>query len=87
MAKRGAIALALGGACLGAQANAQDAQDVETPPPDLEFLEYLGSWQGEDDEWFVIEQWEKDNAERRQPKTEAEDRRRKPQPENDERGE
>ncbi len=29
--------------------------------PDLEFLEYLGSWAEEDDEWLAIEEWEKDN--------------------------
>lgn len=26
--------------------------------PELDFLEYLGSWQGGDDEWLVIPEWE-----------------------------
>jgi hypothetical protein len=85
MARREAIVLALGGACLGAQASAQDARDAEAPP-DLEFLEYLGSWQGEDDEWFVIEQFEKDEAEQRAPKDDTEERPRKPEPNDDESG-
>ena len=37
-----------------------------TPPkdagPDLAFLEYLGSWQGDDDEWLAIKEWDQDNA-------------------------
>jgi hypothetical protein len=82
MARREAIVLALGGLCVGAQASAQEAQDAEAP--DLELLEYLGSWQGEDDEWFVIEQWEKDGAEERKPKGDSEDRRRQPESNDDE---
>jgi len=41
------------------------AQETESPPegPDLEFLEYLGSWAEEDDEWLAIEELRKDNAE------------------------
>ncbi|HVY65383.1 MAG TPA: hypothetical protein VHH11_11240 [Gammaproteobacteria bacterium] len=40
------------------------AQDTKTPPPspDLDFLEYLGAWQDNDDEWLISEQWEKDRA-------------------------
>ena len=30
--------------------------------PDLAFLEYLGSWQGDDDEWLAIKEWDKDAA-------------------------
>jgi hypothetical protein len=30
--------------------------------PDLEFLEYLGSWQGDDDEWLAIKEWDQDGA-------------------------
>ena len=29
--------------------------------PDLAFLEYLGSWQADDDEWVLITQWDKDH--------------------------
>jgi hypothetical protein len=40
-----------------------DAQETEQPPgPDLEFLEYLGTWAEEDDEWLAIEEWEKDEV-------------------------
>jgi hypothetical protein len=30
--------------------------------PDLDFLEYLGSWQGDDDEWLAIKEWDQDGA-------------------------
>lgn len=30
--------------------------------PDLDFLEYLGAWAEDDDEWLAIEEWRKDNA-------------------------
>ena len=49
---------------------AQPAPPRATPPrpaappknavPDLAFLEYLGSWQGDDDEWLAIKEWEQD---------------------------
>jgi hypothetical protein len=42
------------------------AQETESPPPeapDLEFLEYLGSWAEEDDEWLAIEELREDRAE------------------------
>ena len=32
------------------------------PGPELDFLEYLGAWAEEDDEWLAIEEWQKDNA-------------------------
>ena len=39
------------------------AQEAEQgPEPDLDFLEYLGAWAEEDDEWLAIEEWEKDNG-------------------------
>ena len=44
------------------------AQEVEPPPappepgPELDFLEYLGAWAEEDDEWLAIEEWQKDLA-------------------------
>jgi hypothetical protein len=42
---------------------AAQAQEAEAPPaPDLEFLEYLGAWAEEDDEWLAIEEWQKDEA-------------------------
>ena len=30
------------------------------PAPDLDFLEYLGTWAEGDDEWLAIEAWRKD---------------------------
>jgi hypothetical protein len=39
------------------------AAAAQREAPELDFLEYLGSWQGEDDEWLVIEQWAQDAAE------------------------
>ena len=30
------------------------------PAPDLDFLEYLGTWAEGDDEWLAIEEWRKD---------------------------
>ncbi|HUQ50818.1 MAG TPA: hypothetical protein VM692_01270 [Gammaproteobacteria bacterium] len=43
---------------------AAQAQETEQPPPapDLDFLEYLGTWAEEDDEWLAIEEWQKDQA-------------------------
>ena len=34
----------------------------ESAAPDLDFLEYLGAWAEDDDEWLAIEEWRKDNA-------------------------
>jgi hypothetical protein len=56
MRRRGSIVIALSGICLTSAAQVQDDD-----APDLDFLEYLGSWQAEDDEWLVIAEWEKDN--------------------------
>jgi len=41
--------------------------------PDLELLEYLGSFEGSDEDWLVVDEWRK--RERRRP-------RREPPPEN-----
>ena len=35
--------------------------------PDLAFLEYLGSWQGDDDEWLAIKEWDQDAARNGKP--------------------
>lgn len=40
---------------------AQEPEPAE-PGPDLDFLEYLGAWAEEDDEWLAIEEWQRDNA-------------------------
>jgi hypothetical protein len=43
------------------------AQVPEPQPPatspELDFLEYLGAWAEDDDEWLAIEEWQKDIAE------------------------
>jgi len=54
----GRIVCALGGLWLVPSAHAQEA----APPPELDFLEYLGAWAGDDDEWLAIEEWQKDNG-------------------------
>ena len=45
------------------------------PGPELDFLEYLGAWAEEDDEWLAIEEWEKDNG--AEPEEDAEEDRRR----------
>jgi hypothetical protein len=59
MRKLSATMVALGG-LVGAAAHAQEAAEV--PPPDLDFLEYLGAWAEDDDEWLAIEEWQKGNG-------------------------
>jgi hypothetical protein len=66
---RAALAL---GCCWLAGAHAQErgeereeprerSREQEQPPaPDLDFLEYLGAWAEDDDEWLAIETWEKE---------------------------
>ena len=39
--------------------------------PDLDFLEYLGSWQGDDDEWLAIKEWDQDGASKGKPPSAA----------------
>jgi hypothetical protein len=59
MSSIGRVALALG--CWWVTpAHAQQAEPE--PGPDLDFLEYLGAWAEEDDEWLAIEEWEKGNG-------------------------
>jgi hypothetical protein len=70
MVKRRSVVLALGGISLAAAA-AAGAQEAESP--DLEFLEYLGSWQADDDEWLAVAEWEKDAL---RPRDEDEDEKR-----------
>jgi len=66
MRKIAATLCAAGGLWFARAAHAQDAKPeppVESPTtPDLDFLEYLGAWQENDEEWLVSEQWQKDRA-------------------------
>jgi hypothetical protein len=61
----------IGALCVARPAAAQPPAPSATPPraqspksaaPDLAFLEYLGSWQGNDDEWLAIKEWDQDGA-------------------------
>jgi hypothetical protein len=54
------VLCAFGGLWLARGAQAQDAKPA--PPPDLDFLEYLGAWQATDDEWLVSEEWQKNRS-------------------------
>jgi len=48
----------------------EEAADAETS--DVEFIEYLGLWEGSDDEWLMLAE-EKDNEETPEMEPEAED--------------
>jgi hypothetical protein len=67
----------IGALCVARGASAQPPASAQAPPPpatppraalpkdalpDLAFLEYLGSWQGDDDEWLAIKEWDQDSA-------------------------
>jgi len=67
------VAAFVGALCLARGASAQPPAAAQPPPPpratppkdavpDLAFLEYLGSWQGDDDEWLAIKEWDQDTA-------------------------
>jgi hypothetical protein len=50
--------------------------ELEEAGPELDFLEYLGAWAEEDDEWLAIEEWQKDiGAEAEQDAEESESER------------
>jgi hypothetical protein len=55
------LAAAAGTACVAL------AQDDHEEAPDLGFLEYLGSWQGSDEDWLVVADIEDTNLEDRDP--------------------
>jgi len=70
------LAALLGALCLARGAFAQPPPAAQPAPPrappkdalpDLAFLEYLGSWQGDDDEWLAIKEWDQDNAPKKDP--------------------
>lgn len=48
-----AFGAVLAGLCLVAAAGGQ-----EDAAPELDFLEYLGSWQDTDEEWLIVEEWD-----------------------------
>ena len=59
--RRRRIVLARGGRPVARAARAGARRQCRAAP-DLDFLEYLGSWQADDDEWLEIAEWEKDNS-------------------------
>jgi hypothetical protein len=77
------LATLIGAACVARAALAQAPPAAQpspppaTPPkdavPDLAFLEYLGSWQGDDDEWLAIKEWDQDNVPKKDPAGEHKD--------------
>jgi hypothetical protein len=71
MRRLGPTVLALGGLWFVPDGRAQDAEPP--PAPDLDFLEYLGAWAAEDDEWLAIEEWQKDNGTRDGEKPDEDD--------------
>lgn len=58
------------GLSLGTAWADEEAVDAETS--DVEFIEYLGLWEGSDDEWLMLAE-EKDNEETPEMEPEAED--------------
>jgi hypothetical protein len=74
-------AVLIGALCFGRGTAAQPPPGQPAPPratpprqappknavPDLAFLEYLGSWQGDDDEWLAIKEWDQDGAPKGKP--------------------
>ena len=47
-------------------------REPKSAAPDLDFLEYLGAWQENDEEWLVSEQWQRNGAGRRRGADSAE---------------
>jgi hypothetical protein len=61
--KTGGVRSSLGWSwSLAPSATPPRAQSPKSAAPDLAFLEYLGSWQGNDDEWLAIKEWDQDSA-------------------------
>lgn len=66
----GLAALALAQAALGPLSVAD-----EPDGPDLDLLEYLGSWQGDDEEWLAVVEWDaKSDAPGAEPETPREEK-------------
>jgi len=43
--------------------------------PDLALLEYLGSWQGDDEEWLAVSEWDtKSDAQGKEPEPRREEK-------------
>ena len=47
----------------------------EPDGPDLDLLEYLGSWQGDDEEWLAVSEWDaKSDAQGKEPEPPREEK-------------
>ena len=54
----------------------------EPEGPDLDLLEYLGSWQGDDEEWLAVSEWDaKSDAQGKEPEAPREEKDERPEPE------
>ena len=81
MSADGTIALVACGLCLGSAALAEEQQPPvaeEQQPPVAEFLEYLGMWEGSDEDWMVLDNMQvaddtTDDDERSDPAPEGEE--------------
>jgi hypothetical protein len=73
MRKISSAVLALGCWLAGAQGQELQPGQEPEPGPELDFLEYLGAWAEDDDEWLAIEEWEKDNNADAEAEAEAEE--------------
>jgi hypothetical protein len=88
MRRRDSLLIAVGGLCLVPAARAQDREPApEAAAPDIEFLEYLGSWQADDDEVWALAEWDKDNAADADKDRSRNDRQRDRQSDDDEKAE
>lgn len=57
-------------ACGGLSLIAGQAQEAS---PDLDFLEYLGTWQESDEDWLAVAEWEPEPAPEGRRETGTED--------------
>ncbi|NIW24027.1 MAG: hypothetical protein GWN29_05325 [Gammaproteobacteria bacterium] len=47
----------------------------EVDVPDLDLLEYLGSWQGDDEEWLAVSEWDaRSDAQGKEPEPPREEK-------------
>ena len=70
-----AVAALVGIAVAGAASPARAADEPEAPP-DVELLEYLGSFEAQDEEWIIAAEWETDEPVEPDGKSEPEARER-----------
>ena len=62
----------LGGVWIATTPADEAGDEDEAEIPDLDFLEYLGSWQDSDADWLIVSEWEDDRLPRADGRPEAE---------------